>query len=136
MRFRVLHNLWAADHEVFAAGEHEIAKPSASFLRLAAGAEAAGSVEIIDATDEQRGKLDLHVQSQEAGEVAYVQAQEDGRWHHGNLSQFVADREDKFAYDETLPADHPEKLSLDEAGLLAHQLDQAKAGLAETEVPS
>ena len=136
MRFRVLHNQWAAENDVFAGGEHDVEKPSASILRLAAGAEAAGSIEILDASDQERSKLDRHVQSQEKAEAAYAKAQADGSWQYGNLCQFALDREDALAYDKTLEDDHPDKLSPEIAGLLAHQLDQAKAELADMEVPS
>lgn len=110
MKLEVLHTQWAAEDEVFAGGVHEIEKPTADFLRLVAGAEAAGSVVVLDASDAHRAKLDRHVQSQEDGEAAYAAAQGDwvppvndengvmveagywtGPWHEANVAQYDLD---------------------------------------------
>jgi hypothetical protein len=90
MKFEVVHTVWGADDEVFGGGVHEVAKPTAAFLRLLAGAEAAGSVVILDHGG-HRKKLDSHVQSQAQGEKAYAAAQKSGDWHEGNLAQFELD---------------------------------------------
>lgn len=62
---------------------------------LAAG-EAAGVVEIVDATDEERALLDGHVQSQEDGERAYLDAQDSGDWHEGHHFQWAVDTEHRL----------------------------------------
>lgn len=91
MRFEVVHSVWGADDEVFGGGVHEVAKPTNKLLALLAGAEAAGVVVVLEATDAERGKLDKGVQSQDDGEAAYEKAQADGSWHEGNLAQFELD---------------------------------------------
>src|SRR4051794_9797597 len=90
MKIEVIDSRWGADDETFERGVHEIAKPSAAFLRLVAGAEAAGAVVVVDA-GAHRDKLDSYVQSQEAGETAQEAAQADGSWHDGNVAQFELD---------------------------------------------
>lgn len=91
MIFEVLTTYWGADDEVFTGGVHEVAKPSPDFLRLVAGAEAAGSVVVLEASDQHRAKLDAAVQSQDDGEAAYDAAVASGDWHEGNLAQFELD---------------------------------------------
>jgi hypothetical protein len=91
IKFEVLPTVWGADGEEFGGGVHEVAKPTAAFLRLVAGAEAAGTVVVLEASDAHRAKLDSHVQSQEDGEAEYAKAQADGRWHEGNIEQFDLD---------------------------------------------
>lgn len=113
MKLDVLRTQWAAEDTVFQGGVHELSsdecpcglthgKPDADLLRLIAGAEAAGSIVVVDASDAHRAKLDKAVQSQEDGEAAYKAAQpvydlttgailEDGPWREGNLLQHALD---------------------------------------------
>jgi hypothetical protein len=68
LRFTVLHSSWHADGEEFAAGDHEIAKPSKQLIHLASHAHAAGALDVSEG-------LDLStVQSQEDGEKALAEA--------------------------------------------------------------
>lgn len=60
-----------------------------TLIRSIAGAEAAGALEVLEATPEQRAALDSHVQSQEDGEAAYAAAVASGEWEQGNLQQFL-----------------------------------------------
>jgi hypothetical protein len=60
MRFEVLNVQWTADDETFGGGVHDVKKPTATFLRLLAGAEAAGAVKVLDAAG-NRAKLNQHV---------------------------------------------------------------------------
>lgn len=91
MKFEVIYSQWAAEDQVFTGGVHEVEKPTEKLLRLAAGAEAAGSIRILSASAEHRSKLRKHVQSQADGEKAYSAAQADGSWQEGNLLQFETD---------------------------------------------
>src|SRR3954447_9246527 len=92
MRFEVLHVQWGADDETFGGGVHDVKKPTAAFLRLLAGAEAAGAVKILDAAG-HRQKLNQHVETQAQSEKAYAAAQRSGAWHEGNQAQFDLDVE-------------------------------------------
>lgn len=93
MKIEVLHSQWGADGEVFAGGEHEIAKPTSAFLRLVASAEAAGAVRVVSATGAERSKLRDHVETDKVSVKNLAAAQADGRWHEGNWDAFVADVE-------------------------------------------
>jgi hypothetical protein len=92
VKIEVLVSQWSADDEVFPGGVHEIAKPTKSFLRLAASAEAEGSIKV-SASKEERSSMSAHIESQGDSEVAYAEAQRDGRWHEGQYDQFAAEVE-------------------------------------------
>lgn len=101
MKIEVLDSLWGADDETFVNGIHEIPKPSKAFLRLVAGAEAAGAIAVLDATAAELAALGHHVQSQDDGEAALAAAMgewTDGRWsgdwHDANVAQFELDVRD------------------------------------------
>lgn len=131
MQIEVVYTVWGAEDVVFQGGIHELGadecacgvthgKPDAELLRLIAGAEAAGSVNVLDYGDDERATLDAHVQSQEDGEAALTAAMGDwvppvkdeetgvmlepgywtGGWHEGNLTQFILRLEDLLAADE------------------------------------
>lgn len=130
MQIEVVYTVWGAEDVVFQGGIHELSAdecacgethgaPSAELLRLIAGAEATGSVNVLDYSDGERTTLDSHVQSQEDGEAALVEAMGDwvppvkddagamleagywtGEWHEGNLTQFILRLEDMLAADE------------------------------------
>lgn len=136
MKIEVLHSLWGADEHVFEGGEHEILKPSKRLLALIAGGAHAGAVRVVDATAAEQKALDSHIQTQDAGEAAYAAAVAKGRWHHGNLLQFVIDREDRLAYDDTLKHNHPDRLDRVVRMRLEHELRVVKARLEATEVPT
>jgi hypothetical protein len=132
MKFEVVHTVWGADDEVFGGGVHEVAKPTAAFLRLLAGAEAAGSVVILDAAG-HRKKLDGHVQSQAQGEKAYAAAQRSGAWHHGNVQQHIVEMDARLnhwtaerAKFAELP-DHPKR------AVAVERIEEAQAMKAQSE---
>jgi hypothetical protein len=79
VKIRVVYSLWGADgfDEPFGGGIHELESLTVAQARSIAGAEAAGVVEVVEATDEERQVLDPHVQSQEDGEAAWQAAQGD-----------------------------------------------------------
>lgn len=97
MRIKVVYSLWGADDVAFTGGVHDITvlgdgTDEAPFVSPAVvgGAEAAGVVEVVEASETERAALDSAVQSQEDGEAAYATAQEEGGgWHEGNLEQFL-----------------------------------------------
>ena len=137
MIVEVVHTQWAAEGTVFQGGVHELStaecacgvthgKPDAELLGLIAAAEAAGSVNVLEANSQHRAKLDKAVQSQADGEAAYARAQADGRWQHGNLVQFVADREQRVAAGADLPADERALLELElaDARIALEQLEE------------
>ena len=134
MKLEVLTAHWAADDNVFEGGVHEDVKLTRKLAPLVAGAEAAGVI-VVTASREERKLLGGHVESQADGEKAYERAQKTGRWHHGNLSQFVAGAQDRLAYDDTLEAGADDKLTDDERATLEAQLEQARVALAGSEVP-
>jgi hypothetical protein len=121
MRFEVLNVQWTADDETFGGGVHDVKKPTATFLRLLAGAEAAGAVKVLDAAG-NRAKLNQHVETQAQSEKAYAKAQESGAWHHGNVQQFVVDTETRIA-----------ATPKEAAAPLHAQLDRAKTILGHLE---
>src|SRR3954463_6627768 len=87
----VLTAQWAADDDVYTGGVHADVKITKKNAPLFAGAEAAGVIVVLDATDDTRALLAGHVQSQEDGEAEYERAQQDGRWSEGNVAQFDLD---------------------------------------------
>lgn len=139
MQIEVVYTVWGAEDAVFQGGVHELSagecacgethgEPSADLLRLIAGAEATGSINVLDYTDGERSTLDSHVQSQEDGEAALTEAMGEwvppvkdeatgamlepgywtGGWHEGNLTQFILRLEDLLAADalaKTEPVD-------------------------------
>jgi hypothetical protein len=92
MQIEVLDSLWGADGEEYAGGVHEIAKPTAKFLRLAAAAEAVGAIRV-KASAEERARMRSHVESQADSEKARAKAQESGAWYEANMRQFLHDVE-------------------------------------------
>lgn len=74
LTFEVVYSEWVADGEVFSANDnpHEIERPSEALLTLAGSAHHAGAIRVED------GLEDGHVQSQEDGELALVEAM--GEW--------------------------------------------------------
>jgi hypothetical protein len=102
VRFEVIYTQWATEDGVFQGGVHELTsdtcpcgvkhgKPSAALLGLLGAAEAAGSIVVLEASDQHRARLDKAVQSQADGEAAYAKAVESGEWHEGNRLQFELD---------------------------------------------
>src|SRR5262245_61392802 len=81
MKIEVLTTQWSTDDETLIGGEHEIAKPSKRQLAAIAAAEATGSVRVVEASDDERRKLDASVQSDEDAQKAYDKAQASGSWH-------------------------------------------------------
>ncbi len=111
VRFTVLHFSWGAEGDAYPGGAHEVAKPSKALLRAVGSAEAAGVLRVDEATAEQRDAMTSHIEPDDVSVQKLEEAQQDGRWQAGNLAQFVADRTDRLAYDDALPADHEDKLS-------------------------
>jgi len=97
MRVEVIYTVWGADGDEYVGGVHEIEKPSGKFLKLAAAAEAAGAIKVLQASAEERAKMKTHVQSQADGEAANAKAVESGDWHKANLDQFIADADARLA---------------------------------------
>lgn len=126
MKIEVLSTVWAAGDQEFPGGTHDVTL-TAKLAPLIAGAEAAAAIRVLDATSAERKQLDRHVQSQDAGEKANARALEDGSWRHGNLVQFVADREDRLTDDD---------LSKRDRARLEQELAEAKAALEQVEVPT
>lgn len=124
MRIEVLTTRWGADDAVYDGGSHEIEKPTAKFLRLVAGAEAAGVVKVT-ASQEERAKLRGHVESQADSEKAQEKAFRSGAWHEGNLADYI-DSKSRLAQDDSLPAEFRASLA---AGIeQAERLQQLIAG--------
>lgn len=90
MRIEVIYSVWGADGTDYPGGVHEIAKPTAKLLKLAAAAEAAGVVRVTASKDE-RTKMRTHVESQSDSEAAYAKAQESGAWQEANVAQHLMD---------------------------------------------
>lgn len=136
MKVRVIYSVWGADgfDEPFGGGVHELEDVTEEQARSIASAAAAGAVEVIDASKAERSLLDGHVQSQEDGEAAYAAAQESGAWQHGNLTDFIATREQRLA---ELDEHDPERGDTEERrSVLAAHITEARARLAEMEAPS
>jgi hypothetical protein len=93
VKFKVLDSQWGADDEVFEAGEHEVAKPTAKFLALIAGGEQAGALEVLEETGAERTKIDGATESQEESEKNLAAAMRSGEWHGANYDQFLLDVE-------------------------------------------
>jgi hypothetical protein len=101
-----------AAHSVVALGDHvlrggeNVLEVTAENAPLVAGAEAAGTIRVLEATDAERALLDGHVESQEDGEAAYDAAVADGRWAEGQAVELAAEEADLAAH-EALEADAP-----------------------------
>jgi hypothetical protein len=102
-KIEVVYGVWGfgatedSEATVLDGGLHEdfeVTKENAPYL---AAGEAAGAVRIVEVSDAEAKLLDGHVESQEDSEKAYEAAQADGRWHEGNLTQFVHDTEARLA---------------------------------------
>lgn len=91
MKIRVLHTVWGAEDEAFEGGEHEISSPSAAFLKLAAGAEAGGAIEILDETKAERAKLARAIESDEDSLAKQEKAIASGEWGVANRAQYELD---------------------------------------------
>lgn len=78
LKFKVLHSEWIADGETFSANDNEklseegVEGASPELIRLAGAAHHAGAIEVFE------DLVDDHVQTQEDGEAALVEAQ--GEW--------------------------------------------------------
>lgn len=81
LAFQVLQGPWSADGGEEFTDYHELDDPSEALLRAAAGAHAAGVIEVTE------GLVHGGVQSQEEGEAAYEAAQASGDWQVGNELQ-------------------------------------------------
>lgn len=101
VEFEVVYSVWGGGDKSYAGGIHSEENPSEELLRHLAGAEAAGVVNVLEASDAARAAMSGHVQSQEDGEAAYEAAQNvydaegnlvtQGGWELGNVTQFVKD---------------------------------------------
>lgn len=128
MKITVVYSIWGAGEDEFVGGTHDV-KLTKKTAPLFAGGEAAGSIIVEECSDDERALLDGHVESQEDSEAKLAEAQADGRWHEGNLRQFLTERLDRLAYHDTLDEADPGRLSDEEHGLLVHQTTQARAVL-------
>jgi hypothetical protein len=91
VKLEVIPTQWAADGQVFGGGVHEDVKLTRKLAPLVAGAEAAGVVNVLHATRDERALLKGHVETQAESEKAYARAQADGSWHEGNRAQYDLD---------------------------------------------
>lgn len=138
MKIEVVYSRWTADGGIdLAGGKHEIEKPSATVLRMIAGAEAGGAVRVLSATKDERKALDRHVQSQEDGEAALAAAmgepdeggQASGPWQHGNHVDFIAQRRALLDSDEV-------EMTKAERAAAERDVADAEARLSKIEEPS
>lgn len=127
MKIEVVYSSWSAEDERYDGGVHDDVKVTKGNAPTFAAAEAAGVIVIVEASRAERQLLKAHVQSQEDGEAAYEQMQKEGRWQHGNLTQFVQDREASVAAGKDLPAD--------ERAVLELELAEGRILLEAAEVP-
>lgn len=161
MKIEVVYSLWAADgaKQPFQGGvqgpdeRSELASPSAKLLRSIAGAEAAGVVRVVEATKDERAKLDRAVQSQKDGERAQAKAMgdphpdllDDGRenplagvmsgpWQHGNHADFVAQRRALLKAAATPGSDVV--LTKAERAAIERDVAEAEQRLSEMKAPS
>lgn len=139
MKVKVVYSLWAADGfaEPLYGGVHDLEDVTEEQARSIAGARSAGVVEVVEATDDELALLEPHVQSQEDGEAAYAAAQESGRWQHGNLVNFIAERKRKLVHDDAVAAKQAKGkvLTPAEREAVERQIVEAEERLAAVEVP-
>lgn len=95
MKVDVLHAECGLGDEVLVGGPQDVVV-TAENAPLLAGAAAAGALNIVEASDEERSLLDGHVQAQEDGEAAYAAAQADGTWREGNELQYALEHPDEI----------------------------------------
>lgn len=130
MRFKVINAVWGADGEEFAGGDHDVAKPTVAFLRLVAGAEAAGAIEVLEVTDQERAKLDKHIEPDEKSLERQQAAQHDGSWSVGNRAQHVLSMANLVEYWKGERAKFTELQHLPEYAERDAKVAEAEAALA------
>ena len=125
LTFKPLHGPWTAGKHGPYTDETTVENPAAELVKAAAGAHAAGAIDVTEGLDAK------HVQSQASGEKAYAAAQADGSWQHGHLLQHELDEAQKtVAGLEQAIAELGDELSHDRAGLQM-LLDEAVAEAAK-----
>lgn len=102
-KIEVVYGVWGfgatedSEGTVLDGGTHDDFEVTAENAPYLAAGESAGVVRILDASDDERGLLEGHVQTQADGEAAYVAAQESGAWREGQLRSFVHDTEHRLS---------------------------------------